>query len=101
MSVNRSTHPIFIFHISGSVSLIHHWIVFFVSSQASSERSLSFWMYCLNFLNAFNFSFRDDIIVTLYYDWSVGAPEEAMLFSLEENFGFLIRADLLFLTLAC
>ena len=45
--------------------------------------------------------FRDDLIFALSSDWSVKVLEEVDFCSLEENFGLLIRTNLLVFTLAC
>ena len=53
MSVNRTTHLLFIFQFYGSVSLMHFRIVDFISGSASAKRSSSSWPDCLNFLTVF------------------------------------------------
>ena len=54
------------------------------------------YFYCL-----FCCRFRDDLVVASSSDCSLKAPGEVGCCSLEENFGFLLRADFLILTLAC
>ena len=49
----------------------------------------------------FSCSFRDNLIVASSSDCSDEAPEEVGCCSLEENLGLLLRADFLFLALAC
>ena len=45
--------------------------------------------------------FRDNSIVASTFDFSEEAPEEVGCCSFEENMGLLLRANLLFLALAC
>ena len=102
MSVNHATHLLFIFQFSGSVSLIHRLIVDFISGSASAKRSSSSWTDCLNLLtDVLTCCFRDDLIVVSSYDFSAEAPEEVGCCSLDENLGLMMRADFLFLNLAC
>ena len=48
-----------------------------------------------------SFRFRDDFIFESSYDCLAEAPEEVGCCFLEENLGFLLRYDLLFLNLDC
>ena len=45
--------------------------------------------------------FKHDLIVASSSDLSMEVPEDVGCCSLEENLGLLLRADFLFLTLAC
>ena len=102
MSVKCATHLLFICQFSWSISLIHCWIVNFVSGSAFSKSSSSSWPDCLNFLNGFySCHFKHDLIVASSSDWSTEVPEDVGCCSLEENLGLLLRANFLFLTPAC
>ena len=67
ISVHRVTHILFIFQFSGSVSLIHRWIVDFISGSSSAKRSLSSWPVCLNLLTDF-------LVVILEMIWFLTHP---------------------------
>ena len=100
ISVNHANH-LFIFKSFLSISLIHNWVVAFISGWYSTKSSLSWWSDYLIFLTGFlSCRFRDELIFTSSSDCLVGDPEVVGWCFLERNLGLLLRSDLLFLALA-
>ena len=87
ISVNRATHILFIFQFLVSVSLIHRWIVDFISGSASAKSSSSSWPDYLIFDWFCCCRFRGDLIVASSSYCSAEALEEVGCCSLEGNWG--------------